>query len=141
MSRGVFADKEIKPSDKAIDQCLGEVKPLWDNITCFVEDNYNVHGEFKFYGKNLGWALRYKKSGRVLIALYPGDGEYTVQIILNDEQTENALSTDISTETRKIIGESRKFREGKWVYVTVPTTCLEDIKSLIIARFPLNLSK
>jgi len=134
MSRGVFADKEIKPSDNDIDQCLGQVKPLWDNITCFVEDKYNVQGEFKFYGKNLGWAYRYKKSGRVLIALYPGDGEYTVQIILNEEQVNNALSTDISTETRKIIAESRKFREGKWVYVTVPTTRLEDIKSLIISR-------
>lgn len=134
MSWGVFTDKEIKPSDNDINQCLGQVKPLWDKITCFVEDNYNVHGEFKFYGKNLGWAYRYKKSGRVLIALYPGDGEYTVQIILNEEQTENALSKDISTETRKKIVESRKFREGKWVYVTVPTTCLKDIKSLIIAR-------
>jgi hypothetical protein len=134
MSRGVFADKEIKPSDNDIDQCLGQVKPLWDNLTCFVTDKYNVQGEFKFYGKNLGWALRYKKSGRVLIALYPGDGEYTVQIILNEEQVKNALSTDISTETRKIIAESRKFREGKWVYVTVPTTRLEDIKSLIISR-------
>jgi hypothetical protein len=141
MSWGVFTDKELKPSDNDIDQCLRQVKPLWDNVTCFVEDEYNVQGEFKFYGKNLGWALRYKKSGRVLIALYPGDGEYTVQIILNEEQIENALSKDMSIETRRIIVEARKFREGKWVYVKVPTTSLEDIKSLIISRFPLNLKK
>lgn len=134
MSWGIFTDKEIKPSDNDVNNSLGLVKPLWDDIVRFVEDNYDVQGEFKYYGKNFGWALRYRKSGRVLIALYPGDGEYTTQIILNEEQVENALSSEISPDTRKIIVETRKIREGKWIYLTVPTTSLDDIEHLMHAR-------
>ena len=135
MSWGVFTDKEIKPSDNDVYQCLGQVKTLWDNITRFVEDRYDVQGEFKFYGKNLGWALRYKKSGRVLIALYPGDGEYTAQIILNKKQIEEVLKLDIRTKTRELIEQTTMIREGKWLYLkVVEETSLDEIKTLITAR-------
>lgn len=135
MSWGVFTNKEIKPSDKNVYQSLGEVKPLWDNIISFVEEKYGVDGEFKFYGKNFGWALRYKKSGRVLIALYPGNEEYTVQIILNKHQIEEALESDISMETRELIARTTMIREGKWLYLKVDEeNKLDEIKTLIIAR-------
>jgi len=135
MSWGVFTDKEIKPSNNDIYQCLGQVKTLWDNITRFVEDRYDVQGELKFYGKNLGWALRYKKSGRVLIALYPGDGEYTAQIILNKEQIEQVLKLDIRTKTRELIEQTTMIREGKWLYLrVVEKTSLDEIKTLITTR-------
>jgi hypothetical protein len=135
MSWGVFTNKEIKPSNNDIYQCLGQVKTLWDNITRFVEDKYNVQGELKFYGKNLGWAFRYKKSGRVLIALYPGDGEYTAQLILNKEQIEEVLKLDIRTKTRELIEQTTMIREGKWLYIkVVEETSLDEIKTLIKAR-------
>lgn len=135
MSWGVFTDKEIKPSDKNVYQSLGDVKPLWDNIISFVEEKYQVNGEFKFYGKNFGWALRYKKSGRVLIALYPGNEEYTVQIILNKHQIEEVLALDISMETREMIERTTMIREGKWLYLKVDEeNKLDEIKTLIIAR-------
>lgn len=135
MSWGVFTDKEIKPSNNDIYQCLGQVKTLWDNITRFVEDRYDVQGELKFYGKNLGWALRYKKSGRVLIALYPGDGEYTAQIILNKEQIGQVLKLDIRTKTRELIEQTTMIREGKWLYLrVVEETNLDEIKTLITTR-------
>lgn len=135
MSWGVFTDKEIKPSDKHVYQSLGEVKPLWDNIISFVEEKYRVNGEFIFYGKNFGWALRYRKSGRVLIALYPGKEEYTVQIILNKNQIEEVLTSDISIETREMIERTTMIREGKWLYLNVnEEKDLDEIKTLIIAR-------
>ncbi len=135
MSWGVFTDKEIKPSDNEVYQSLGPAKPLWDSIKRFVEDNYGVQGEFIFYGKNFGWALRYRKSGRVLLALYPGAEEYTVQIILNKEQIEDVLKSDIKSETRELIGRTTMIREGKWLYLKVDEPkSLDEIKIMIAAR-------
>ncbi|UTB32168.1 MAG: DUF3788 domain-containing protein [Methanobacterium sp. ERen5] len=135
MSWGVFTDKEIKPSDKHVYQSLGGVKPLWDTIVSFVEAKYGVDGEFIFYGKNFGWALRYRKSGRVLIALYPGNEEYTVQIILNKTQIEEVLESNITLETRELIKRTTMIREGTWLYLKVDEERdLDEIKTLIIAR-------
>lgn len=135
MSWGVFTDKEIKPSDKHVYQSLGGVKPLWDTIVSFVEEKYGVNGEFIFYGKNFGWALRYRKSGRVLIALYPGNEEYTVQIILNKTQIEEVLESNITLETRELIERTTMIREGKWLYLKVDEERdLDEIKTLITAR-------
>jgi hypothetical protein len=135
MSWGVFTDKEIKPSDKHVYQSLGEVKPLWDSVISFIEEKYGVNGEFIFYGKNFGWALRYRKSGRVLIALYPGNEEYTVQIILNKHQIEEVLESGITVETRELIERTTMIREGKWLYLKVDEEKnLDEIKTLIIAR-------
>ena len=135
MSWGVFTDKEIKPSDKHVYQSLGGVKPLWDTIVSFVEEKYGVNGEFIFYGKNFGWALRYRKSGRVLIALYPGNEEYTVQIILNKNQIEEVMESNITLETRELIERTTMIREGKWLYLKVDKEGdLDEIKTLITAR-------
>ena len=139
MSKGVFKEKNNKPTDDDIYNSLQEAKPLWDSLISFLEDNYQVHGELIFYGKNFGWALRYRKSGRVLIAVYPRKAEFLVQIILNENEIEEVLGSDITPETRKIITETRMIREGKWIYLTVTKEdSLDDIKQLIIARHPLK---
>jgi hypothetical protein len=79
--------------------------------------------------------LRYRKSGRVLIALYPGNEEYTVQIILNKNQIEEVLESNITVETRGMIERTTMIREGKWLYLTVDEERdLDEIKTLIIAR-------
>jgi hypothetical protein len=137
MSKGIFTDKSYKPAEKEVFESISSVKPLWDDLISFIEDNYKIKGEFKFYGKNFGWALRYRKSGKVLISIYPGKDEFVVQIILNGKEVEKALQLDITQETKKIIIEKPPIREGKWIYLKVtPDTGLMDIKNLILVRHP-----
>jgi hypothetical protein len=139
MSKGIFTNKMHEPSKKEIFEALSSVKPLWDELISFIEDNYKITGEFKFYGKNFGWALRYRKSSRVLISMYPGDNEFMVQIILNCKEVEKALKLDLASGTEKIIEETTPIREGKWLYLKVtPDTDLTDIKNLISVRFPIK---
>jgi hypothetical protein len=139
MSKGVFKEKNNKPTDEDIYKSLDAVKPLWDGLISFIEDNYQIQGDLIFYGKNFGWAQRYKKAGRVLIAIYPRKLEFLVQIILNENEVEEVLRSDITTHTRKIINETNMIREGKWIYLTViKESDLKDIKQLIMARYPLE---
>ena len=96
MSKGIFTDKNHKPTEEEVCKSISTTKPLWNNLISFIESNYKIKGEFKFYGKNFGWALRYRKSGKVLISIYPREDEFMVQIILNGKEVENALKLDIS---------------------------------------------
>lgn len=139
MSKGIFTDKSHRPTEKEVFKVISSAKLLLDSLINFVEDNYKITGEFKFYGKNFGWALRYRKSGRVLISLYPGKDEFLAQIILNGKEVDKALKMDISQKTRKVIIETPSIREGKWIYLKVtPETSLMDIKNLILIRSPLK---
>lgn len=139
MSKGIFTDKSHKPAEKEVFESISSVKPLWDDLISFIEDNYKIKGEFKFYGKNFGWALRYRKSGKVLISIYPGKDEFVVQIILNGKEVEKALQQDINQEINKIIIEKPPIREGKWIYLKVtPDTGLMDIENLILVRSPIK---
>ena len=72
MSKGIFIDKNDKPTENEVFAAISSAKPSWDDLISFIETNYKIEGEFKFYGKNFGWALRYRKSGKVLISIYPG---------------------------------------------------------------------
>jgi len=53
MSKGSFTDKNHEPSEDEICEDLASVKPLWNDLREFIEDNYKISGELKFYGKNL----------------------------------------------------------------------------------------
>ncbi|MGB8232962.1 MAG: DUF3788 family protein [Methanobacterium sp.] len=135
MSKGTFTNKNHKPTENEIFDVIALYRPLWDNLIDFIGHNYNIKGEFKFYGKNFGWALRYRKSGRVLISLYPGKKGFMIQIILNGDEIKKALKLDLDSETRKVIDETNPIREGKWIYLEVgPDTSLNDIKKLIMVR-------
>ncbi len=139
MSKGIFTDKNHQPTEKEVHAAVSSVKPLLDSLINFIEDKYKIKGEFKFYGKNFGWAVRYRKSGRVLISIYPGKDEFLVQIILNGHEVENALKLNINPKTRKIIVETQPIREGKWIYLKVDqNTYLDDVQNLILIRSPLK---
>lgn len=71
MSKGIFTDKNHIPGQSEVAEVLSTAEPLWNSLCEFIEGNYKIKGEFKFYGKNFGWALRYRKSGKVLISMYP----------------------------------------------------------------------
>ena len=101
MSKGTFTNKNHKPTESEIFDVIALYRPLWDNLTDFIVDNYNIKGEFKFYGKNFGWALRYRKSGRVLISLYPGKKGFMIQIILNGDEIKKALKLDLDQKQEK----------------------------------------
>lgn len=139
MSIGIFTDKSHVPCEEEVLEVLSSAESSWKNLIKFIESNYSISGDFKFYGKNFGWALRYRKSGRVLISMYPGKDEFTVQIILNLKEVYETLKLNIDPKIKKYIEEKPAIREGKWIYIKIsPDTDLNDIKEIIEVRSPIK---
>jgi hypothetical protein len=111
MSWGIFTDRNYKPTIEEVFIALASSKAGYERLVSFAERTFRVHGEFKFYGKNYGWAFRFNKSGRALIALYPGKAEFTAQIILNREQALVALNSDISATLKDIIANTPEIQK------------------------------
>jgi hypothetical protein len=135
MSKGIFTDKIHKPTNEEVIEILESIQPLWQDIVNFIEIQCKAKGEFKFYGKNYGWALRFNKSGKSLAALYPSENEFTVQIILNTKQVEKALEEALDIKMKNIIIDTPEIHEGKWVYINVTSESdIMDIKKLLFIR-------
>ena len=119
MAMGVFADKEHRPTEEEVLAAVGTSRPWWENLTRFVTDNYRTREGLAFYGKNYGWAVRFRRGGKALLSMYPGQESFTVQIILSQTQTEKALSLDIGDKVRKVVEEAHQFPEGRWLFIKV----------------------
>jgi len=135
MSKGYFTDKNAKPDDSGIGNILGEARRPWMVLTGHLTEELKMKGEYKFYGVNYGWALRFSKSGKSIIALYPGKEGFMVQIILNKNQVEAALSQVTGHKLLQLVRDTESIHEGKWIYFPVEaTTALQDVFTLVDIR-------
>jgi hypothetical protein len=82
MPVGAFVEKQHQPTMREVFASIGSKKRLWKDLEKFVTENFRTKRDFAFYGKNYGWALRFRKAGKALLSMYHGEGGFTVQIVL-----------------------------------------------------------
>ncbi|HPG41239.1 MAG TPA: DUF3788 family protein [bacterium] len=138
MSYGVFTDKAQIPTDAAIATAVGEALRHWQTLIDYVNSHYKTSQELKFYGVNYGWALRIKKSGKALLALYPGNDYFTVLVILNSNQLNQVMQLDLDPYIMTTIQQASLIIEGKWLFFKITPASqiniMHNIEELIKIR-------
>ncbi len=139
MSKGIFTEKGSKPDNSSIKKAIGQAWDNWMNLNEFLATALKLKSELKFYGVNYGWAIRYAKSGKSVVALYPDKDGFTAQVILKRPQVEAALAKGVSAATKDAINRATDFKEGRWVFVHVDTkTGIDDVVTLVNARLSIK---
>ncbi len=90
MTVGIFLDKEHRPSEKEIERALGKRYGLYRALVDFMKRSYQLDGDLSFGGKNYGWNVWFRRSGKTLLNLFPQDGFCVAQVVLGKEQIERA---------------------------------------------------
>ena len=129
MSIGAFVDKEHQPSDEEIQQVIGSKMPLWEDLIRYIREHYPSDEDFKFlYGKKYGWALRFRKRGKLLTSLYPTEGGFTVQIILGTDAIEQTSNMQLGENVRGVIERATPYPEGRWLFIPIKSE--EDVRDI-----------
>lgn len=128
MSVGIFTDKAHPPSVGDILTAVGPWRAAWEDLAQFIRDSFSTREELRFYGKNYGWALRFRKSGKALVSLYPAPGSFTIQIILGEADAQKALTLRLGEHVRQVIADAHPYPEGRWVFVSVESE--QDIQDM-----------
>jgi uncharacterized protein YdeI (YjbR/CyaY-like superfamily) len=138
MPIGLFLDKDFQPTEIAVFEALGAKRALWEELTGFIAANYPIPGEWNFGGKNYGWNLRYRQSGKTLVTLYPQDRYFVAQIVLGKDQVEQALALKLGKNVGTILTETPQLHDGRWLFIKVKSKRdVADIKRLLqIKRRP-----
>jgi len=135
MRKSCYTNKNEQPTELEIANSLGSIKEHWNSFSEYLSLELKLKGEFKFYGVNYGWAKRYVKSGKSVIALYPDKECFTAQIILNKNQVDSALELDLEASIKDTIKNTESIYEGKWIFIKIEDEILlEDIKKLVAVR-------
>jgi hypothetical protein len=109
-------------------EALGAKRSLWEELTQFIADNYPIPGEWNFGGKNYGWNLWYRKSGKTLVTLYPQQGFLVAQIVLGKDQVEQALNLKLGKNVGTLLRETPQLHDGRWLFIKVKTA--KDVKDI-----------
>lgn len=143
MGIGIFTDKAHRPADDEVLAAIGDKLPLWQELIRYIREKYPVEEDFKFlYGKNYGWALRFRIKGQLLTSLYPAKGGFNAQINLSEEAVEKVPSLKPGKNVQKAIERANPYPEGRWLFVSVESEKdLRDIQLLLALRTGAKLVK
>lgn len=133
MSIGFFTDKLNPPGQEDIRSILGDSLSAWDEMLTTIRDSYRPQEDFKFlYGKNYGWAVRFRLKGKLLTSLYPAEGHFRVQVILSLGEVETVQNRGMGPSILQAIDEATPYPEGRWLFIRASNrTEIPDILNLL----------
>ncbi|HMM05637.1 MAG TPA: DUF3788 domain-containing protein [Clostridiales bacterium] len=137
MERNLKMEALAKPTRDQMDAYVKN--PLWNRLCDGIETQYQVK-PLMTYSKcpmQPGWNLKYKKAGRALCTLYPGEGEFTALIVIGErEKAEMELILPSFTAAVRDLYLDTKISMGqKWLMIEVKNgEILADIWELIAIR-------
>jgi hypothetical protein len=136
MSYGAFTDKKHQPTEAEIQASIGSQRSAWQELIRFIRENYPADEDFKFlYGKQYGWALRFRIRGQLLTSLYPADEGFTVQINLGPAAVEQAQGMKLGDNVQGAIARATPYPEGRWLFIPVRSADeVRDIQRLLALR-------
>jgi len=136
MALSFFADKSLRPSIDEVLEIVGAQRGLWEKLDLFVRERLGAQSELKYYGKSYGWMAWYRKGSRTLVAFYPQQNRFIVQLVLPESLVAPALQQDLGENARRVIEKTSPLHEGRWLYVYVEDEgdC-QDIQKLLLIKW------
>ncbi|MHA2386034.1 MAG: DUF3788 domain-containing protein [Candidatus Thorarchaeota archaeon] len=127
--------RDHEPTKKQILEFIGtKASKSWMALEEFMTMNYDFQPELSYWGDKNGWILRYRRSGKTLVSLYPEKGGFTVQVILGKKEVQKfedirgELDADIAT----LFDKTEQVHDGRWLYIRQPGVgTIHDIEKLI----------
>jgi hypothetical protein len=135
MPIGCFLDKGHRPTNEEVKSALGAKFSRWEKIIQFLRDNYEMTAEFGYGGKNYGWNLWYRKSGKSLVSLYPQRGHFVAQVVLGRDQVEQAMNLDLGKVVDRMVRETPQLHDGKWLFIPVESLAeVNGVENLLLIK-------
>ncbi len=134
---GAFTDRAHPPTDEEVRAALGAALPLWERLVDFVEASYRSRAEWAILGREYGWMRRFRKSGRTVLSLFPGEGHVTALVVVPPEAIKRAREAELTATVADALDRAREYGEGRWVYTVVADRAdAESVERLVALRTP-----
>jgi len=135
MGVGYFLDKTHMPNEDQLVEVMAKSYPLWQQMVAYIAETYQLEAPLSYGGKNYGWNLWFRKSGRALVSLYPQQNHFIAQVVLGKTQVEQAMNLPLGEKVNRFLQETPQLHDGKWLFVPVDTDQdVNDIQRLLLLK-------
>lgn len=140
MSSERMLDGESKPSNDDMLEWIGKKATLWTDLEEYISNHYDHERQLVFGGKKYGWAIRYRKSGRTLVTLYPERNGFTCLLVLGKKEVAKVelIIGELSANIKRVFEETPQLHDGRWLWIRPSSERdMESIKRILsIKRRP-----
>ncbi|WP_157794099.1 DUF3788 domain-containing protein [Paenibacillus donghaensis] len=138
MNNPRLCDKETVPSFELIYSYLGpQATEAWLQLTRFAEQNYDHVSELIFGGKNYGWNLRYRKSGKTLFSMFPEQDRFTVLLVLGKKEIQayEERIHEFGEFFKHVYESASQYHDGRWLWIGIDSVAqINDIEKMIMIK-------
>lgn len=98
MTLGAWRQRGSPPTTAAMaDRIASDRRPMWLALTRWLHETYGIDGELTWTDDETGWVLRYRRSGRALTTLRPGEaGGIGALVVVGPSIVDEALVAPLS---------------------------------------------
>lgn len=140
MSNDGGARREAIPDQRSLADRLGPALEQWDTLARHLTEDVGATGAWSWGGSRSGWELRFKRAGRPLTTLTPGNGEFTALVVLGREEALRASALRLGERARRTFEDAHAYHDGRWLFLGVAgDDDLEDFRVLVREKLPARL--
>lgn len=138
-------DRTRKPKDSDIINFISDSDAIasWKQIQEYLKAHYDLLMETIYYGDRYGWVVRFRKSGRTIVSLFPEKNSFSFLIVYGKKEIDKFSSqeSEFLPAIVEVFKTTKKLHDGKWLWIQViDSTYFENLKKLIaIKRKPKKL--
>jgi hypothetical protein len=132
-----FSDKDRPPTQAELLDAVGAARHRWLRLDAWARDTFGVEGELLYFGRDSGWCVRYRRSGKALFTLIPRDGSFGALVVIGPSAWENAATVELSPATRAAWDAAHPYPDGRWLWLDVTTEQVAaDVERLVALKSP-----
>lgn len=134
---GAFLDRSAAPGRAELAAALGGRLVLWDRLAGAIESAYGLEPELAWFGKDSGWVVRYRRSGRSLLALLPEPERVRALVVIGPAAYPTASALALEPEVRAALDGAHAYPDGRWLWLDVATEAIaDDVVRLVAVKSP-----
>ena len=109
----------------------------WTQLQEFLTTQYDMQKETLYYGDKYGWLVRFRKSGRTIVSLFPETNSFSFLIVYGQKEIDKFIiqEPEFHPLIIEVFYQTEKLHDGKWLWIRVmDLTLFEDLKRLIAIK-------
>ena len=138
MSKKQMTGGKYEPAEAKMRQMLGPKAKLWSVLRKYLADHYpECVPVFTIEGKDKSYTIRYRKSGKTLVTLYPASKSLIVLVVLGKKEIAKVetFESKLSKKIRDLFRNTKQYHDGRWLWIkpSIPKD-IESIKALLSTK-------
>ena len=135
---GALVDRDSVPSREAFAAACGRCRARWERLVGWLEATYGIAGEPLWSGRETGWSLRFRRSGKALLTLLPlAGGGLRAQVVVGPSAWAAVAGAELSPAIRAAWAAAHPYPDGRWLWPLVDSDAVaDDIERLVALKSP-----